>query len=139
MHSTQIDDFDLFNEDLCLAEVVAKPKIVPEDVSEKNDVESLLSKYSCLFSTGQSDLGRMANPEISHLIVVHVGATPPTRMRAMSQYSEREREFMIRQIQMFMDLGIVQPTDSPWISAPVIVKKSDGMCAHLGFALIFAR
>jgi putative transposase len=126
MHSTQIDDLDLLNEDLCLAEVVAKPKIVPEDVSKKNDVESLCSKYSCLFSTGQSDLGKIANPEISHRIVVHDDATPPTRLRAMSQYSEREREFMIREIQMLMDLSIVQPTDSPWISAPVIVKKSDG-------------
>jgi hypothetical protein len=112
MHSTQIDDLDLFNEDLCLAEIVAKPQIVPEDVSKKNDVESPLSKYSCLFSTGQSDLGKIANPEISHRIVVHDDATPPTRLIAMSQYSEREREFMIREIQMLMDLGIVQPTDS---------------------------
>jgi hypothetical protein len=44
----------------------------------------------------------------------------------MSTYSEIEREFMIKEVDMLLKLGIIQPSDSPWVSAPVIVKKHDG-------------
>jgi putative transposase len=33
---------------------------------------------------------------------------------------------MLSEVKMLLDLGIVQPSDTPWISAPVIVKKHDG-------------
>jgi hypothetical protein len=126
LHKVQIEDVDVFDERVHLAEVIAKPKLLPSDEEKKRDIELLLSQYSCLFSTGQSDLGRIANPEICHRIIVHDDASPPSRFRAMSTYSEREREFMLSEVKMLLDLGIVQPSDTPWISAPVIVKKHDG-------------
>jgi hypothetical protein len=125
-HSVQIEDVDVFNEDVVLAEVIAVPKLMPSDEEKKKSIEALLSKYSCLFSTGQRDLGRISNPEICHRIVVYDDASPPSKFRAMSTYSEREREFMNSEINMLLDLGIIQPSESPWISAPVIVKKHDG-------------
>jgi hypothetical protein len=60
MHTVQIEDVDLFNDEIFLSEVIAK--LLPSDEEKKRDIELLLSRYSCLFSTGQSDLGRIANP-----------------------------------------------------------------------------
>ena len=93
MHTVQIEDIELFKESVCLTEVVATPKLMPGDVNKRLDVENLLSDFPHLFSTGQNDLGRMASPGICHRIIVQSDATPPTRLRAMSQYSERERDF----------------------------------------------
>ena len=113
MHTVHIEDIELFKESVCLTEVVATPKLMPEDVNKRFDVENLLSDFPHLFSTGQNDLGRMASPDNCHRIIVQSDATPPTRLRAVSQYSERERDFMIREVEMLLGLGIVQPSDTP--------------------------
>jgi putative transposase len=126
MHSLQIEDVDLFDENVIVYEVLAVPKLLPQDEEKKKAIEFLLSKYAQLFSTGSDDLGRIAHPEICHRIAVQLDASPPSRFRHMSTYSEIEREFMIKEVDMLLKLGIIQPSDSPWVSAPVIVKKHDG-------------
>jgi hypothetical protein len=136
LHMVQIEDVDVFDEQVYLAEVIAKPKLLPSDEEKKRDIESLLSQYSCLFSTGQSDLGRIANPEICHRIIVHDDAVPPSRFRAMSTYSEREREFMLSEVKMLFDLALYNPL-IPHGYLPLLLSKS--MMVHFSCALVLDR
>jgi hypothetical protein len=46
MHSLQIEDVDLFNEDVIVYEVLAVPKLLPQDEEEKKAFEFLLSKFA---------------------------------------------------------------------------------------------
>lgn len=126
LHVSSMPD-DLF---VSAAELDEKPLLpdlsgLAED--QRSDVQKLIEEFNTLFSKGKSDLGRV-NPEseVFHRIELKPDSSPPTRLRAMSSYSEREIEFIEKEVAMLIELGIVKASSSPWISAPVCVKKQDG-------------
>jgi hypothetical protein len=93
----------------------------------QRDIEKIVREFGDLFSSGKEDLGKVdPDGDTCHRIDLKPDSSPPTRYRAMSSYSQREIEFMEREVKMLLDLGIVKPSSSPWISAPVCVKKSSG-------------
>lgn len=89
MHEIEVADPDLFCEPV-LCEIKASSQLLPEQEDMKKDIESLISEFSCLFSTGKNDLGKVA--DVCHEINLKPDSYPPTKLRSMSSYSERERE-----------------------------------------------
>ena len=130
IHETFIDDLELFHDAVVMNVAPSFPDLSNLSAEKRADVERVVAEFSQLFSTGKDDLGRV-NPEskVCHRIDLKPDASPPTRYRAMSSYSQREIDFMEREVQMLFDLQIIKPSLSPWISAPVCVKKDrDTLC-----------
>jgi predicted transcriptional regulator len=125
MHVIEVVDVDLFEDGPSILQVDLVPQLSSLEEQQKEDVQAILKDFPHLFSSGSNDLGHIVNPDMCHRIELIEGATPPTRLRSMSSYSEREREFIAREIQMLLSLGIIQASTSPWISAPVVVRKQD--------------
>ncbi len=88
---------------------------------EKAAFAVLLTKYQNVFSTGPGDLGR------THLVEhrINTGMAPPIKQRPRRQpigKREAERD----EIEKMLQLGLVEPSSSPWASPVVLVKKKCG-------------
>lgn len=96
---------------------------------EQATLQTVLDKYKTAFSEGPADIGQVQSPHVKHhvkhTIRVKEGATPVCTSRPMTSFSQREREFIEQQVKLLLELGVIKPSHSPWISAPVCVKKSD--------------
>lgn len=90
----------------------------PEYISE---VRKLITEYSDVFAMDNNQMGR--TNVVKHLI--NTGSTRPIRQhpRRLPIAKREEAEEIIKDMH---DHGIIEPSDSPWSSPVVLVKKKDG-------------
>ena len=56
---------------------------------------------------------------------INTGSHPPLKERPR-RFPPKEQEEIDRQIKQLLDTGMIEPSDSPWASNVVLVKKKDG-------------
>jgi hypothetical protein len=88
-------------------------------------LEQILDEFQDVFSSGPSDIGRVTD-EICHRIQVKENCEPIKTNRPIASYSHHEREYLKQEAPRLLDLGIIRHSTSPWVSAPVLPRKSDG-------------
>ncbi|GFU41585.1 hypothetical protein TNCV_2792951 [Trichonephila clavipes] len=98
-------------------------KMSPELSDEqRNKLSELLRKFSGLFT--KTDKSTAAKTNVKHRIFT--GDHAPINQRAY-RVSPTERRIIHEEVQKMLDEGIVQPSESPWSSPIVLVrKKKDG-------------
>ena len=85
---------------------------------QRKDLETLLSQYDHIFSTGDDDLGR--TNVVQHDIPT--GKVKPIHKRNYRQAFHLRKE-ADRQVETLLQNGVIKPSTSPW-SSPV--PKKDG-------------
>lgn len=111
-----------------LCEVYEEPEIeemgMPgNEVSMVEDprVKQILSRYPRVIT---SELSAVPCAVDSHRIELIDGARP--YKRAYYKVGPKERQFIEEQIKTLLELGVIEPSRSPWGSPIVLVKKADG-------------
>ena len=89
--------------------------------SECQEVHKLLCEFSDIFSTGPRDLG--CTDLVQHRI--HTGEAAPIRQQPR-RLPLCKREEAERAIKEMKELGVIEPSTSPWSSPIVLVGKKDG-------------
>ena len=93
----------------------------PLTEANKEQLFYLLGEYADIFAISKEDLGRTAkvqhriNTGNSHLIRQPLRRIPPAK-----------REEVRQLLKEMLDQDVIKPTNSPWASPVVIVKKKDG-------------
>ncbi|GFX35500.1 transposon Ty3-I Gag-Pol polyprotein [Trichonephila clavipes] len=90
---------------------------------QRNKLSELLRKFSGLFT--KTDKSTAAKTNVKHRIFT--GDHAPINQRAY-RVSPTERRIIHEEVQKMLDEGIVQPSESPWSSPVVLVRKKDGSC-----------
>jgi hypothetical protein len=104
-----------------------KPDVSILDEQQQSQLHELLTEFQDIFSSGPSDIGRVPDEfGVCHRIQIQENVNPIATKRPMSSYSHHERQFLKQEIPRLLDLGIIRQSISPWVSAPVLPKKSDG-------------
>ncbi|XP_076054461.1 uncharacterized protein LOC143033145 [Oratosquilla oratoria] len=100
--------------------ILRDPTVKLEHLSgaQAKDIESLLRTYVCIFS----DHPRPCSA-LEHDVETH--GAPPIRQRPY-RLNTFKREYVRAEVQRLQELGIVQPSHSPWASPVVLVPKPDG-------------
>ena len=95
---------------------------VPEHLSplQQQQLNGLFKEFSDVFSQGEDDLG--CTPLLEHTIETH---GPPLRQPYRRQNLAARREEMV-QVQQMLASDVIRPSNSPWVSPVVMVKKKDG-------------
>ena len=95
---------------------------VPEHLSplQQQQLNSLFKEFSDVFSQGEHDLG--CTPLLEHTIEIH---GPPLCQPYRRQNPAVRREEMA-QVQQMLASDVIRPSNSPWASPVVMVKKKDG-------------
>ena len=95
---------------------------VPEHLSplQQQQLNDLFKEFSDVFSQGEDDLG--CTPLLEHTIEMH---GPPLRQPYRRQNPTVRREEMA-QVQQMLASDIIRPSNSPWASPVVMVKKKNG-------------
>lgn len=93
------------------------------DVSQSAVVEKLLVNFQDSFARSKMDIGR--TDQVQHRI--NTGAAPPIKQHPRRQPVSR-RETINEEMRKMKELGIIEPSSSPWASPVVLVKKKDGSC-----------
>ena len=95
---------------------------VPEHLSplQQQQLNDLFKEFSDVFSQEEDDLG--CTPLLEHTIEMH---GPPLRQPYRRQNPAVRREEMA-QVQQMLASDIIRPSNSPWASPVVMVKKKDG-------------
>ncbi|GFX27079.1 hypothetical protein TNCV_439851 [Trichonephila clavipes] len=88
---------------------------------QRNKLSELLRKFSGLFT--KTDKSTAAKTNVKHRIFT--GDHAPINQRAY-RVSPTERLIIHEEVQKMLDEGIVQPSESPWSSPIVLVRKKDG-------------
>ena len=103
---------------------------LPEHLSplQQQQLNDLFREFSEVFSQGEDDLG--CNQVLEHTIETH---GPPLRQPYRRQNPAVRREEMA-QVQQMLASDVIRPSNSPWASPMVMVKKRTAVCA---FASIF--
>ena len=103
-----------------------KPQIahLEEKLTKKQwkDLNGMLDKHNPIFSRNASDIG--TTDVVTHTIEIEEGATPfkePVR-----RLGPDKKLIADEQIETLLQMGIIRPSRSPYASAIVLVKKSDG-------------
>ena len=96
-------------------------QLVPTNSGHEEDVKQLLRDFTDVFAVGSKSLGR--TDMVRHKIQTE-GAAPikqaPRRM-PLAKASEAQKA-----IQEMVSQGVVKPSQSPWSSPVVLVRKKDG-------------
>ena len=94
--------------------------VISEEITEsqKQRVRELLSKFSDVFS-GYPNLTHVATHKID------TGDSPPLRSSPYRVPQKLEEE-VNREVDKMLEMGIIRPSISPWVSPVVIVPKPDG-------------
>ena len=95
---------------------------LPEHLSllQQQQLNELFRKFSDVFSRGEDDLGN--TPLLEHAIETH---GPPLRQPYRRQNPAVCREEMA-QVQQMLSSNVICPSNSPWASPVVMVRKKDG-------------
>ena len=90
---------------------------VPEHLSplQQQQLNDLFKEFSDIFSQGEDDLG--CTPLLEHTIETH---GPPLRQRRQNPAVQREE---MAQVQQMLASDVIRPSNSPWASPVVMVKK----------------
>ena len=95
---------------------------VPEHLSptQQQQLKALFHEFSDIISQGEDDLG--CTPLLQHTIETE---GPQLRQPYRRQNPAVRREEMA-QVQQMLSSGVIHPSNSPWASPVVMVKKKDG-------------
>ena len=95
---------------------------LPECLSllQQQQLNELFKEYQDIFSQGEDDLGN--TPLLEHAIETH---GPPLRHPYRRQNPAVRREEMT-QVQQMLSSNVIHPSNSPWTSPVVMVRKKDG-------------
>ena len=95
---------------------------LPENLSplQQQQLTELFKEYQDVFSQGDEDLGN--TPLLEHGIETH---GPPLRQPYRRQNPAVRREEMA-QVQQMLSSSVIRPSNSPWASPVVMVRKKDG-------------
>ena len=95
---------------------------IPERLSplQQQQLNELFREFSDVFSRGEDDLGNTLLLE--HAIETH---GPPLRQPYRRQNPAVRREEMA-QVQQMLSSNVIRPSNSPWASPVVMVRKKDG-------------
>ena len=95
---------------------------LPENLSplQQQQLNELFKEYQDVFSQGAKDLGN--TPLLEHGIETH---GPPLRQPYRRQNPAVRREEMA-QVQQMLSSNVIRPSNSPWASPVVMVRKKDG-------------
>ena len=95
---------------------------LPENLSplQQQQLNELFKEYHDVFSQGDEDLGN--TPLLEHGIETH---GPPLRQPYRRQNPAVRREEMT-QVQQMLSSNVIRPSNSPWASPVVMVRKKDG-------------
>jgi len=139
------DDFALLNQELppsiALAAVNAVEGLAPQpsvestnmpdlqhlEESQRQELQTLLSRYQDLFDGGDEAVGHV--PGIQHRINTGDASPVCTRQWRLPQAT---REIIKQQCNSMLQNGIIEPSTSPWLSPVVLVKKK---CGSLRFCI----
>ena len=122
---TQAERQDLLLEKLDLTGLEAWP----EDQAEK--ACSLLKEYHDIFSLEKRDMGH--TKAAKHKIVLKDPNTPPFKER-FCRIPPPQFDEVRAHLKMMLDAGVIQPSNSPWCNAVVLVRKKDGsLCFCIDF------
>ena len=99
-----------------------RPPPVPTHLSptQQQQLKDLFQGFSNIVCQGEDDLG--CTPLLKHTIETDV---PPLRQSYRRQNPAVRREEMV-QVQKMLSNGVIRPSNSPWASPVVMVKKKDG-------------
>ena len=99
-----------------------RPPPVPTHLSstQQQQLKDLFQEFSDIVSQGEDDLG--CTPLLKHTIETD---GPPLRQPYRRQNPAVRREEMA-QVQQMLSNGVIHPSNSPWASPVVMVKKKDG-------------
>ena len=100
----------------------AHQPLVPEHLSplQHQQLNDLFKEFSDVFSQGEDNLG--CTPLLEHAIETHGS---PLRQPYRRQNPAVRREEMA-QVQQMLASDVIRPSNSPWASPVVMVKKKDG-------------
>ena len=95
---------------------------LPEHLSplQQQQLNELFREFSDVFSRGEDDLGN--TQLLEHAIETH---GPPLRQPYRRQNPAVRREEMA-QVQQMLSSNVIRPSNSPWASPVVMVRKKDG-------------
>ena len=99
-----------------------RPPTVPAHLSstQQQQLKALFQEFSDIVSQGEDDLG--CTPLLQHTIETE---GPPLRQPYRCQNPAVRQEEMA-QVQQMLSSGVIRPSNSPWASPVVMVKKKDG-------------
>ena len=96
----------------------------PKDFMTQEDIlkaKELVKKFHTIFSKNDLDLGKTDKVKYKIKVTDPVSFKERYRRIPPSQY-----EAVRKHLQEMLDLGAIRPSDSPWCSAVVLVKKKNG-------------
>ena len=93
----------------------------PEDQAGK--AHSLLKEYHDIFSLEKHDMGH--TNATKHKIVLKDPDTPPFKER-FCRIPPPQLDKVREHLKLMLDAGVIQPSNSPWCNAVVLVRKKDG-------------
>ena len=95
---------------------------LPERLSpcQQQQLNELFREFSDVFSRGEDDLGN--TPLLEHAIETH---GPPLRQPYRRQNPAVHRKEMA-QVQQMLSSNVIRPSNGPWASPLVMVRKKDG-------------
>ncbi|GFX71228.1 hypothetical protein TNCV_3409981 [Trichonephila clavipes] len=117
-HIGLLDDQQETSESQMNCSLMMSPELSDE---QRNKLSELLRKFSGLFT--KTDKSTAAKTNVKHRIFT--GDHAPINQRAY-RVSTTERRIIHEEVQKMLDEGIVQPSESPWSSPIVLVRKKDG-------------
>ena len=124
---TEAERQDLLLEKLDLSGLEAWP----EDQAGKS--HSLLKEYHDIFLLEKHDLGH--TNATKHKIVLKDPDTPPFKEH-FCRIPPPQLDEVREHLKLMLDAGIIQPSNSPWCNAVVLVRKKDG---SLRFCIDFRK
>ena len=124
---TEAERQDLLLEKLDLSSLEAWP----EDQAGK--ARSLLKEYHDIFSLEKRDMGHTNTTK--HKIVLKDPDTPPFKEH-FHRIPPPKLDEVREHLKLMLDAGVIQPSNSPWCNAVVLVRKKDG---SLRFCIDFRK
>ena len=124
---TETERQDLLLEKLDLSGLEAWP----QEQAEK--AHNLLKEYHDIFSLEKRDMGH--TNATKHKIVLKDPDTPPFK-ECFCRIPPPQLDKVREHLKLMLDTGVIQPSNSPWCNAVVLVRKKDG---SLRFCIDFRK
>ena len=90
-------------------------------IEERAAVVDLVHKYAGSFSKDKYDIG--FTRAVQHTI--DVGNSKPVK-QPLRRYPAVHQEFIDKEVEKLLELGLIKPSSAPWASNVVVVNKKDG-------------